>query len=689
MVKLTINGKSVSTPAGSTVLQACEQSGIEIPRFCYHERLSIAGNCRMCLVSMERAPKPIASCAMPVGEGMVIHTDTPEVEKMRKGVMEFLLINHPLDCPICDQGGECDLQDQAMGYGFDKSRFREPKRAVKDKYMGPLIGTKMTRCIHCTRCSRFASEVAGIPELGTINRGEHAEITTYIEKSISSELSGNLIDLCPVGALTSLPYAFQARPWELKKTESIDVMDSIGSNIRIDTRGTEVQRILPRLNEEINEEWISDKARFSYDGLKTQRIDRPYVRYNGKLEPSSWENAFIHIKQNLLGLKGRQIAAIAGDLVDCESLLCLKDLMKKLGSNNLECRQDGAKLDGNTRASYLFNSTIAGIEKSDAILIIGSNPRIEAPVLNARIRKRFTLGETKIGLIGEKVDLTYKYSFLGNTPYLLESLLEKTSKFGKVIKSANYPMLILGQGALIRNDSDAILALARRVADENGMIKKEQSWNGFNVLHTAAARVGALELGFYPKKNGSNFEELKTKITKGEIKALYLLGADEINLSNTSNTFIIYQGHNGDRGANIADVVLPGAAYTEKNATYVNTEGRAQQTNLATFPPGEAREDWSIIRALSEVLNQKLPYDTLEEVRAGMKKYSKTFLEIGKIQAADWEPFGKNGKIEDYSFSSPVKNFYMTDPISRCSITMAKCAKEFNQDEPSQRKIND
>ena len=677
MVKLTIDGKEVEAESGMTVMQACELVGIEIPRFCYHERLSIAGNCRMCLVSMERAPKPIASCAMPVGEGMVITTNSPEVHKMRKGVMEFLLINHPLDCPICDQGGECDLQDQAMSYGSDRSRFEENKRAVNDKYMGPLISTTMTRCIHCTRCIRFASEVAGVPELGATGRGEHMEVGTYIGKALTSELSGNMIDLCPVGALTNSPYAFNARPWELKKTESFDVTDAIGSNIRIDARGPEVKRILPRLNEDVNEEWISDKARFSCDGLKNQRLDTPYIRHDGKLTKATWQEAFSAIADVLKPLQGEQIAAIAGDMADCESMTLLKELMYLLGSENIDCRQDGAKIDPTTRAGYLFNSTISGIDHADAILLLGTNPRREAPVLNARIRKRYVAGGIRIASIGDDVDLTYPYENLGNNVSILKNLSVGKGDFAKILKSAEHPMLIIGQGALSRNDGAAILDLARTTADKLGMIDENKGWNGFNLLHTAAARVGGLDLGFVPGSNGRDVASILEGAESGIIKAVYLLGADEINTLKLNDSFVIYQGHHGDVGAHCADVILPGAAYTEKSGTYVNTEGRAQVGRLAVFPPGEAREDWTIIRALSEVIGKRLPYDSLQQVRSHMINLNGIFLNIDEVNQAKWGPFGTKGKTDDAVFTSPINNFYMTDVISRASVTMAKCANEF------------
>jgi NADH-quinone oxidoreductase subunit G len=675
MPKLTINGKEIEVPAGITVLQACELAGAEIPRFCYHERLSVAGNCRMCLVEMEKSPKPIASCAMPVGDGMVIKTDTPTVKKARNGVMEFLLINHPLDCPICDQGGECDLQDQAMAYGFDRSRYRENKRAVEDKNFGPLVKTEMTRCIHCTRCIRFSTEVAGVEELGATGRGEHMEVTTYVEKMLSSELSANIIDLCPVGALTSKPYAFMARPWELKKTESIDVMDAVGSAIRVDTRGNEVMRVLPCLNEAVNEEWISDKTRFACDGLRRQRLDRPYVRRDGKLQPASWVEAFDAIAQRLRGVPGERIAAIAGDLADVESMFALKELMGALGSTNIDCRQDGARIDPRQRVGYLFNSGIAGIEQADAILIVGSNLRQEAPIINARIRKRFLQGGLKIGVIGPKLDLTYKYELLGAGPQTLAEIADGRHKFAEVLKIAKNPMLILGTGALRRADGSAVLNLAQRTAQACGLVR--EGWNGFNLLHLAAGRVGGLEVGFVPGKGGRDVAGILAGAAKGEIDAVYLLGADEIDIGKLGKAFVIYQGHHGDAGAHRADVILPGAAYTEKTATYVNTEGRVQRTTLAAFPPGEAREDWAIIRALSDALGQRLPYDNINQLDRRLFATNSRFQALDMLQPAAWGEFGQPGSIDAAPFTMPIQNFYMTDPISRASETMAQCVEAF------------
>ena len=562
MPKLTVNDVEVEVEDGSTVLHACEAAGVEIPRFCYHDRLSIAGNCRMCLVDMERAPKPIASCAMPAGDGMVIRTDTDRVKKAREGVMEFLLINHPLDCPICDQGGECDLQDQAMGYGLDGSRFSENKRAVDNKHMGPLISTVMTRCIHCTRCVRFATEVAGVPELGAIGRGESMEITTYLEKTLASELSANVIDLCPVGALTSRPYAFAARPWELNKVETIDVMDALGSNIRVDARGAQVMRVLPRLNEDINEEWISDKTRYAIDGLRRQRLDKPYARgRDGRLHPVSWDEALKSLATALRKAKPNAIGAIAGNQADAESLYALKSLMTRLGSPNLDCRQDGAKIGGN-RAGYLFNSTIAGIDDADALLIIGSNPRIEAAVLNARIRRNWLSSRMPVAVVGPKVDLTYHAVFLGQDPTILDTLADGSHKFAAKLKKAKRPMIIIGMGALARADGAAMLGKARQIAESYGVVTKE--WNGFNVLHNAAARVGGLDLGFLPARGGMDIAAMGKAAKAGKLDLLWLLGADEIDFEPFASSFVVYQGHHGDAGAHHADLVLPGRPIPKK-----------------------------------------------------------------------------------------------------------------------------
>ena len=678
MPTITIDDVELDVDAGLTVLQACELAGKEIPRFCYHERLSVAGNCRMCLVEMERSPKPIASCAMPVGEGMIIRTDTEMVKTARKGVMEFLLINHPLDCPICDQGGECDLQDQAMGYGFDKSRYLESKRAVKDKYLGPLVSTIMTRCIHCTRCIRFAQEIAGVPELGATGRGENMEVGTYIEKALTSELSGNIVDLCPVGALTSKPYAFNARSWELKKTESVDVLDALGSNIRIDTRGSVVMRILPRNNDNVNEEWISDKTRHACDGLRRQRLDKPYLRKNGTLQPVEWKEILSVVGDKLQNTKPDRMAAIAGNLIDCEAMTSLKDLMNNLGCYNLDCRQDCGEV-GNIRSSYIFNSTIAGIDEADAILIIGSNPRWEAPVLNARIRKRYLTGEVAIGLLGPKVDLTYDYQHLGESPNVINDLADGTIEFSSILKTAKRPMIILGSGAVAREDGATILFKTHHLAEKFEVVNGE--WNGFNILQTAASRVGGLDIGFKPNdKNALNTREILSAASANKLDLVYLLGADEIDVNKLGNTFVIYQGHHGDTGAHRADAILPGAAYTEKNATYVNTEGRVQQASMATFPLGEAKEDWSIIRALSDAIGHPLPYDSLEQVRERMTEVNPIFASVGDILPGQWEKSGKNGILNSSPFQPVIENFYMTDTISRASVTMAECSATSTED---------
>jgi NADH-quinone oxidoreductase subunit G len=674
MPKLTIDGQDVEVAPGLTILQACETLGIEIPRFCYHERLSIAGNCRMCLVAMQGSPKPIASCAMPAADGMVIRTNTPEVQKMRRGVMEFLLINHPLDCPICDQGGECDLQDQALVYGFDRGRFAENKRAVKDKYMGPLIKTIMTRCIHCTRCIRFAREIAGVPELGATGRGEHMEVGTYVEKALTSELSGNLIDICPVGALTSKPYAFAARPWELTKTETMDVMDAVGSSIRVDTRGNEVLRVLPRLNEDINEEWISDKTRFACDGLRRQRLDRPYLRRDGKLRPASWDEAFAAIAARLSGLPGARIGAIAGDLVDAETMVLVRDMLAAVGSANLDCRQDGAALAATPRAAYLFNSTIAGLEVVDRLLLIGTDPRREAPLVNARIRKRWRTGRLKVGRIGPVCDLTYPVVDLGNDPRVLDAIAAGGHPFTAELRSAERPALIVGHAALRRPDGAAILAAARAIADACGMIRPGDGWNGFNVLHTAAARVGGLDLGFVPGPGGLDLGGMLDGAQAGEIDVLFSLGADEIDPGRFGKSFVVYQGHHGDAGAGRADVILPGAAYTEKSATYVNTEGRVQRTQRACDPPGDAREDWRVVRALSERLGRPLPVTSLADVRARLAAVNPVFASAERLVAAAWEPFGVRGAIADAPLVPAIDNFYLTNPICRASVTMAECS---------------
>jgi len=674
MPKLTINGKEVEVPPGVTVLQACQAAGVEVAHFCYHERLAIAGNCRMCLVEQEKSPKPIASCAMPAAEGMVIHTDSDKAKKARKGVMEFLLINHPLDCPICDQGGECDLQDEAMVFGFDRGRFLENKRAVKDKNFGPLVKTSMNRCIHCTRCVRFAQDIAGVPELGATGRGEDMEIGTYIEHALTSELSANIIDLCPVGALTSKPYAFVTRPWELTKTESINALDAVGTNIRIDARGPEVLRILPRLNEEVNEEWLDDKGRFALDGLLKRRLDRPYVRHHGKLREATWAEAFAVIAAKVKGVAGDKIAAIAGDLCDAESMLALKDLMTALGSPHIDCRQDGAKLPPGARAGYLFNTTIAGIEAADLCLLIGSNPRWEAPLVNARLRKRYLAGKFGVANIGPKLELTFPVAQLGLGPEVLTDLADGNHSWIDTLKAAKNPMLIVGQGALARPDGAVILGLARQLAENTGMVR--EGWNGFNVLHRAAARVGGMDLGFVPGEGGRDVAGILEGAASGAIEIVYLLGADEIDTAKLDKAFVIYQGHHGDAGAEVADVILPGAAYTEKDGVYVNTEGRAQLARKAVFPLGDAREDWKILRALSDPLGHKLPYDSHVQLRHRLIEANPLFAHIDEIVPAPWVPFGTTGNAGD-AFAYPIEDYYRTDSISRASPTMAACAESY------------
>ncbi len=678
MAKVTVDGIEVEVPNGATVLQACEAAGKEIPRFCYHERLSIAGNCRMCLVELEKAPKPIASCAYPVADGMVIKTDSPMVRNARRGVMEFLLINHPLDCPICDQGGECDLQDQAYAYGMDKSRYGEAKRSVKDKYVGPLIKTIMTRCIHCTRCIRFAQEVAGVPELGATGRGEDMEVGTYVEQALHTELSGNLIDICPVGALTSRPYAFVSRPWELRKTVSVDVLDAVGCNIRVDSRGPEVLRILPRVNDAVNEAWLGDRSRFAIDGLKRRRLDRPWVRKDGRLVPATWSEAFAAIARRFASVPGHRIGAVAGDLVDAESVVALKDLMTALGSANLDCRQDGAALDVSRRDFYLFNTTIAGIEEADALLIIGSNPRVEAPVLNARIRKRAIAGKPfPVGYIGPHgVNLTYPAEHLGEGPATLRALLDGSHPFAETLRKAERPMLILGRGAVARADGAAVLAAAWRLAAETGMLKPD--WHGFNLLHLFGGQVGALDLGFVPGEGGKDLAAMLS----GDVDALWLLGADGFDPARIPpSTFVIYQGHHGDRAASRADVILPGAAYTEKDGTYVNTEGRVQRGQFSVHAPGEAREDWKIIRAFSEGIGKRLPYDDLSTVRERLVQANPVFGTLETLQrrgATDTTgPAGDPAAMGESPFALPITNYYQADAISRASDTMAECTRVY------------
>jgi NADH-quinone oxidoreductase subunit G len=674
MTKVIVDGKEIDVPPEYTLLQACEAAGAEIPRFCFHERLSIAGNCRMCLIEVAGIPKPQASCAMAVkdlppnkdGSPKVLNTKTPMVKKAREGVMEFLLINHPLDCPICDQGGECDLQDQAMAYGVDASRFAENKRAVEDKYIGPLVKTIMTRCIHCTRCIRFITEVAGVPELGAIGRGEDMEITTYLEQAMSSELQSNVVDLCPVGALTSKPYAFSARPWELTKTQSVDVMDALGSAIRIDTRGREVMRILPRRNDDVNEEWISDKTRHVVDGLRTQRLDQPYVRVDGRLRPASWKEAFAAVAGKVKGARPERVGALAGQLAAVEDMFALKALMSALGSRNIDARYPGSPLHPrHGRAGYLFNSTIAGIEEADSIILIGCNPRREAAVLNARIRKRYLKGSVFIGLIGEKDDLTYPYVHLGAGPESLARLGDEARA-----KTAK-PMLVVGQGALNRPDGAAVLAMAAKAAGALGAVK--EGWNGFNVLHTEAALVGALDIAFVPGEGGLDTAAM---LAANALDVLFLLGVDEVEVP--PGAFVVYIGTHGDRGAHRADVILPGAAYPEKSGLYVNTEGRVQLAERAAFPPGDAREDWAILRALSAALDSTLPFNSLAELRAALFQAHPHLARIGEIapgNGADVHNLARlGGSADKAAFRSAVADFYLSNAIARASAVMAECS---------------
>jgi NADH-quinone oxidoreductase subunit G len=683
MASIKVDGQLVEVPDYFTLMQAAEAAGAEIPRFCYHERLSVAGNCRMCLVEVKGGPpKPQASCAMsvkdlrpgPNGEPPEMFTNTPMVKKAREGVMEFLLINHPLDCPICDQGGECDLQDQAMAYGVDKNRFAENKRAVEDKYLGPLVKTEMNRCIHCTRCVRFTTEVAGITEMGLLGRGEDAEITSYLEKALSSELQGNVIDLCPVGALTSKPYAFHARPWELNKTESIDVMDAVGSNIRVDSRGREVMRILPRINDAINEEWISDKTRFVWDGLKSQRLDRPYVRHNGKLKPATWDEAFTTIARAIKASGGgNKVGAIAGDMASVEDMYALKALMTSLGSGMTDCRPAMSGIDPSMpRSAYLFNPTIAGIEDADAILIVGANPRREAAVLNARIRKTWRNKSVPIAVIGDQADLTYDYDYLGNGYSALVDLANGQGSFAEVLAKATNPLIIVGEGAVSHGAAKSkqigrdTIALAAKLATGSNVA---EGWNGFALLHNAAGRVGGLDIGFVPHDGGVCSADQIGLAGKGELDVLFLLGADEYDTAAMGSALVVYVGTHGDAGAHRADVILPAATYTEKSGTYVNTEGRVQLAERAVFPPGDAKEDWAIFRALSAVLGKPLAFNSLAQLRAALYAEFPHLARLDEIAAGNSADIRKLAgaaiKTKSASYTSPVADFYLTNPIAR------------------------
>lgn len=656
MPKVTVDGIEVEVPAGATVLQACEAAGKEIPRFCYHERLSIAGNCRMCLVEVKPGPpKPQASCALPAADNQEIRTDSAMVKAAREGVMEFLLINHPLDCPICDQGGECDLQDQSIAYGRGHSRYTENKRAVTEKYMGPIVKTVMTRCIQCTRCVRFAEEVAGVEEIGALYRGENMQITSYLEKAVTSELSGNVVDLCPVGALTSKPYAFEARPWELKKTLAIDVMDAVGTNIRIDSRGRGVLRALPRINEDVNEEWAHDKTRHHVDGLSFRRLDKPYVRRDGKLVEASWDEAFSAIAVAAAGAGGK-VAAIHGDLLDCETIFAAKALVKSFASDLLEGRQTGMAYDASNMAAVNFNTTIAGVEEADVVLLVGTNLRWEAPLVNTRVRKAIKKG-AKVFAIGPETDLTYKVEWLGNDLGLLGKLPKAAAD---AFKDAQRPLVIVG-GAALKNGHGASLALAKKL----NLVR--DGWNGFNVLHMAASRMGGLMLGFAMKGGIADIVAAEPKLT-------FFLGADEVDFSKFANSFNVYIGHHGDKGAHAADVILPGASYAEKAGTYVNLEGRVQRGDKAVFAPGDAREDWTILRALSEKLGKTLPFDSFEQLRAQMFADTPALAQEG-LASFDWNPPALDAKGEG-EVNYPIADFYLTNAICRASPTMQRCSAE-------------
>jgi len=689
-ITLTVDGKEVTVPQGSALIQACEAAGSPIPRFCYHDRLAIAGNCRMCLVEVERSPKPVASCAMPAMPGAKVFTNTPLVHEAREGVMEFLLANHPLDCPICDQGGECDLQDQSMRYGSDRTRFHEitGKRAVEDKELGPLVKTTMTRCIQCTRCVRFANEVAGVEELGTTGRGNDMQIGMYVEKTMDSELSGNVIDLCPVGALTSKPYAFHARPWELKNTESVDVMDAVGSNIRVDSRGVQVMRVLPRTNDNVNEEWISDKTRFSYDGLRFQRLTTPLVKQGDRFVAATWEDALTAIANGLTasGAKGDEIKAVAGHLADTESLVVLKDLVNRLGSDNLTLDQvngDQVPVHGvDIRSNYLFNSTISALEEADAILLINTNPRHEAAVLNSRIRKSWLHTGLEVGLIGERVDTAYGYEYIGSDARALSDFVAGKGPFVEKFKVAKKPLIVVGSAVNEHADGAAVFNAISKYVEANKSRLLTPEWNGLNILQRVASRSAAYEIGFVPSKKASQTKP----------KFVYLLNADEVDpKSIPQDAFVVYQGHHGDLGAQLADVCLPGAAYTEKSTIWVNTEGRAQLGRAAVPPPGASREDWKIIRALSEVVGSPLPYDDILNLRDRMWEISPTLVryDVAERTSTDVASVGlqvlasvnASAKVSGAPFVKPISNFYQTDPISRASVTMAQCTRSFTKGE--------
>jgi len=674
MPTITIDDKKIEFENGMTVMQACELAGAEIPRFCYHEKLSIAGNCRMCLVEMEKSPKPVASCAMPAGDGMVIKTNSETVQKARKGVMEFLLINHPLDCPICDQGGECDLQDQALHYGFDKSRYEENKRAVRNKNMGPLVSTIMTRCIHCTRCVRFSTEVAGVDDLGLIGRGENVEITTYLEKTIDSELSGNVIDLCPVGALTSKPYAFKSRPWELNKTETYDVLDGIGSSIRVDTIGKQVLRVLPRISEDINEEWINDKTRFAIDGLSRQRLDKVYIKENNKLNVSDWDTALSKIKDEINKRGKDKTIILSGKFTDAETIISSKLFSKGLSSNLYDCRFDNAQIIHGESESYKFNSSIQEVENADAILLVGSNPRWEASVLNARIRKAYINNNCKIGLIGPDLKLNYSYIKISKSLTALNDILENKSKFSKDLYNAKHPIIIVGTSAINTNQGSSVLKVCADIAKK--LPNFSNSFNTLNILNQDISRVGSLELGFTNNDFDDDFEKKLKEEINTNMPVVFLLGLDEINSKSLESSFVVYCGHHGDLNAQHADIILPTPAYTEKSSTFMNIEGRVIQTSRCHNPLGNAKEEWKIFRALSDLLDCEIKFNNIHDVRKKLVDDNKNFLELLEIHNSSNLSFASKETIKEHNISFNIANFYMNDSISRSSETMAKCTNQ-------------
>ena len=663
MLKLKVNDIEVEVEEGLTVLQACEKAGVEIPRFCYHEKLSIAGNCRMCLVEMEKSPKPIASCAMPAADGMVIKTNTPKIEKSRKGVMEFLLANHPLDCPVCDQGGECDLQDQSMYYGIDKSRFKENKRAVPEKNMGPLIKTQMTRCIHCTRCVRFATEIAGVPELGAIGRGEDMQITTYLEQSVQSELSGNVIDLCPVGALTSKPYVFEARPWELKKTETIDVMDAVGSNIRVDTYDWEVKRVLPIINEDINEEWISDKTRYACDGLMNQRLDKPYIKYNNKFEKASWDEVFKIIKSKIENTSKDKICGFVGDLTNMETGFIFKEFFERtIDTKNYESRSSQSFIDNSVRENYLFNSSINGIEETDLILLIGTNPRFEATIVNARIRKAYLNNKVKIISLNDVGDLTYPYKSLDGKTQTIKDIIENKNDISKNILDSEKPMIILGESFLNNKSAKYLFHSLKAFLVANN--KFTDDWNPLNILSVDAAKVGSLDLDIINQN-----DNLIKELYNNKYELVYLLGQDNLNF-NKKNEFIIYQGSHGDKGAEIADIILPGAAYTEQSGHYTNLEGKVQKAYKASYPPGDAKEDWQIINELAELMNNRKLFNDIDELESSMLNFLNLKKEKQKVVSNNQNI---HNNFENEILKINIKDYYFSNVIARASKTMLDC----------------